>query len=79
MIEPLAMKKPVIVGPHIWTIEYPATEAITAGVCLHVLTETALLQEVLLPTPVTDAQISGFFDAHAGGVIRTLAAIPQAH
>lgn len=78
VIEPFALKKPVIVGPHIWTIEYPATEAIAAGVCQHVLTKDALLHEVQSPTPVTDAQIARFFDAHAGGVKRTLAAIPKA-
>ncbi|MFQ1699091.1 3-deoxy-D-manno-octulosonic acid transferase [Loktanella agnita] len=78
VIEPLALKKPVIVGPHIWTIEYPATEAITAGVCHHVQTPDALLAAVQNPTPVTDAQITDFFDAHAGGVRRTLGAIRKA-
>ena len=29
---PLALQKPVLVGPHIWTIEYPAVEAMAAGV-----------------------------------------------
>ncbi|MDE0307699.1 MAG: 3-deoxy-D-manno-octulosonic acid transferase [Albidovulum sp.] len=31
VIEPLALGKPVLVGPSIWTIEYPALEAIEAG------------------------------------------------
>ena len=78
VIEPLALKKPVIVGPHIWTIEYPATEAITAGVCRVVPDATSLLAEVQSPTPVTDAQITSFYKDHAGGVARTLAAIPKA-
>jgi 3-deoxy-D-manno-octulosonic-acid transferase len=78
VIEPLALRKPVIVGPHIWTIEYPATEAIAAGVCLHVQQEADLLAEVQSPTTVTDAQISAFYDAHAGAVARTLSAIPKA-
>ena len=30
IIEPLALKRPVIVGPEIHTIEYPAVEAIAA-------------------------------------------------
>ena len=33
IIESLALKRPVIVGPHTHTIEYPAEEAIAAGVC----------------------------------------------
>lgn len=75
VIEPLALKKPVIVGPHIWTIEYPATEAIAAGVCTHVLTPDALQEAVKHPPLVTEEQITRFYDDHAGGVARTLAAI----
>ncbi len=78
VIEPLALRKPVIVGPHIWTIEYPAAEAIAAGVCTLVETPEALQQIVQSPSQVTDAQIAGFYDAHAGGVRRTLAAIEKA-
>lgn len=75
IIEPLALKKPVIVGPHIWTIEHPATEAIAAGVCHHVLTPDALQHAVANPKTVTDEQIATFFETHAGGVDRTIAAI----
>ena len=32
IIEPLALQKPVIVGPSIWGIEYPALEALDAGI-----------------------------------------------
>lgn len=78
IIEPLALKKPVIVGPHIWTIEYPATEAIAAGVCQNVLTPDDLLAAVKSPVAVTQDQITAFYDEHAGGVDRTLAVIPEA-
>ncbi|PJI92728.1 3-deoxy-D-manno-octulosonic-acid transferase [Yoonia maricola] len=78
IIEPLALKKPVIVGPHIWTIAYPATEAIAAGVCQLVPDAAALRAEIQSPTQVTEAQITDFYDDHAGGVARTLAAIPKA-
>lgn len=78
IIEPLALKKPVIVGPHIWTIEYPATEAIAAEVCIITPTEADLQHAVSAPSDITDAQITAFYDAHAGGVARTLAAIPKA-
>ncbi|PUB16279.1 3-deoxy-D-manno-octulosonic acid transferase [Yoonia sediminilitoris] len=77
VIEPLALKKPVIVGPHIWTIEYPATEAIAAGVCTHVANPKALQDAVGHPAIVTDAQITQFYAAHAGGVTRTLAALDR--
>ncbi|WP_394181432.1 3-deoxy-D-manno-octulosonic acid transferase [Yoonia maritima] len=78
VIEPLALKKPVIVGPHIWTIAYPAQEAIAAGVCDNVQTPAALLHAVQQPSPVTENQITQFYEDHAGGVIRTLAAIDKA-
>lgn len=32
VIEPLALGKPVVTGPHVWTIEYPGVEARQAGV-----------------------------------------------
>ena len=79
IIEPLAVKKPVIVGPDIHTIEYPAVEAIAAGVCLHVQTP-AELDAALAPGAAfapTDVQIATFFAAHSGATERTLAAIPK--
>jgi 3-deoxy-D-manno-octulosonic-acid transferase len=36
VIEPLALRKPVIVGPSIWGIEYPGQEALAAGVLAQV-------------------------------------------
>ncbi len=77
VIEPLALKKPVIVGPHIWTIEYPATEAIAAGVCAHVMTEDALQDSITNPPAINEKQISDFYTQHAGGVKRTIQAIDQ--
>ena len=78
IIEPLALRKPVIVGPDIHTIEYPAAEAIAAGVCLHVR-DSAALDAALAPDAgfaPTEAQITAFFAAHAGATERTLAALP---
>ncbi|MEZ5778335.1 MAG: glycosyltransferase N-terminal domain-containing protein [Paracoccaceae bacterium] len=79
VIEPLALGKPVIVGPEIWTIEYPAAEAIAAGVCLQVRT-AAELTAALAPGgagAVPDDAISAFLAAHAGATERTLAALPE--
>ncbi len=78
IIEPLALKRPVIVGPEIWTIEYPAVEAIAAGVCHHVKSPEELIDAVKTPADVSEDQITRFFDDHAGGVDRTLAAIDVA-
>ncbi|HQU67996.1 MAG TPA: glycosyltransferase N-terminal domain-containing protein [Albidovulum sp.] len=79
IIEPLAVKKPVIVGPDIHTIEYPAVEAIAAGVCLHVKSP-AELEAALAPGAAfqpSEAEIAAFFAAHSGATKRTLAAIPE--
>ncbi len=79
IIEPLALKCPVIVGPAVHTIEYPVTEAIEAGVCLRVETPEDLLQ-ALGPNgwtgPDSD-EIDAFFNEHAGATARTLAALDR--
>ena len=75
IIEPLALKRPVIVGPEIHTIEYPAVEAIAAGVCLRVATAQALTRALTdWPGPGPEA-IQVFFDAHSGATAKTLAAL----
>jgi 3-deoxy-D-manno-octulosonic-acid transferase len=75
IIEPLALRRPVIVGPEVHTIEYPATEAIAAGVCLRVETPLAL-QAALTGWHGPGAQaIETFFAAHAGATARTLQAL----
>ena len=79
IIEPLALRKPVIVGPHIWTITYPVVEAIKAGVCTMTPTPTALVDAVINPATISNAQIAAFYKDHAGGVLRTLAAIDALH
>ena len=61
VIEPLALKKPVMVGPSIWGIEYPGVEALAAGVLqqhmtidslsqalLHLLTDAPAIRDVIL-------------------------------
>jgi 3-deoxy-D-manno-octulosonic-acid transferase len=77
IIEPLALGKPVIVGPETWTIEYPAEEAIAAGVCRRVAPEAlAAALAPGAPEPKPEA-IRAFLDDHAGAVDKTLAAIPR--
>jgi 3-deoxy-D-manno-octulosonic-acid transferase len=88
VIEPLALKKPVIVGPEIFTIEYPAVEAIAAGVVTHVTTPAALNIAIsdfvkhFKDTAhgidnVSDNRIDTFFNAHAGSVAKTLLAMDR--
>ncbi len=75
IIEPLALKKPVIVGPEIGTIEYPAREAIAAGVC-QVVSPDELADELMTTGDrPTAARIEAFFRAHSGATARTIAAI----
>lgn len=76
--EPLALGKPVMIGPNIETIEYPAREAIVAGTLTR-LASPEDLKQVLLPStaePDDGALIEEFFEAHSGAVQKTLAAIP---
>ena len=76
IIEALAQGKPVLVGPETWTIEYPAEEAIAAGICRRV--EAGDLTEALLaPTPDgLEDRIEGFLREHSGAVDKTLDALP---
>ncbi|MDU8929286.1 glycosyltransferase N-terminal domain-containing protein [Alisedimentitalea sp. MJ-SS2] len=74
IIEPLALGKPVIVGPEIWTIEYPAVEAIAAGVAQQV-DGGELPQTLLNPQMPDQAQIDTFLADHAGAVKKTLIAL----
>jgi 3-deoxy-D-manno-octulosonic-acid transferase len=75
--EPLALGKPVMTGLLIQTIEYPAVEAISAGVCLR-LDDKGLLRALGpdAPPDPPEATIRAFFDLHSGATARTLDAIP---
>jgi 3-deoxy-D-manno-octulosonic-acid transferase len=76
IIEPLALRKPVITGPHTGTIEYPFVEAQAAGVAQSVADADALAA-ALIGGFQPDAQvIDAFFAAHSGGTAKTLAALP---
>lgn len=78
VIEPLALKKTVLVGPYIWTIEYPAFEAIESGVLTKVDTIRELADEIAKlsknDTNMTRAS-AAFYEEHTGAVYRTLEAI----
>jgi 3-deoxy-D-manno-octulosonic-acid transferase len=46
VIEPLSLGKPVVVGPVTWTIEFPAKEALQAGVLHQAASPQALVEHV---------------------------------
>ena len=81
VIEPLALRKPVLSGPTIWTIEYPGEEAVAAGVLKLCASPAELAGEIerLLSDPAAMAAIAAkaeaFFAAHAGATARTMAAL----
>jgi 3-deoxy-D-manno-octulosonic-acid transferase len=77
IIEALALKKPVLLGPQTHTIEYPFTEAEAAEVARSVPDFEALAQALIAPQDPTPDQIEAFLRAHSGATQRTLAAIPR--
>ena len=81
VIEPLALARPVLVGPHVWTIEYPGVEAETAGV-MEICTDAAALGDrlaALLADPAAiaaaRARAAAFHGDHSGATARSLAAL----
>jgi len=74
IIEPLALGKPVIVGPHLDTIEYPAVEAIAAGVCRKTDADHLVAEVLGWPDPSAEA-MANFVAAHSGATARTVAAV----
>lgn len=77
--EALSVGKPVWTGPHVWTIEYPATEAAQAGVLRQTAADPAALAAAIGPDgpdPASPGEIAAFFAAHSGATMRTIKALP---
>ena len=73
--EPLALGKPVITGPHTWTIEFPIVEAIAAKAATQV-PDKAELQALLKSGKIpTEQAARTFFTTQEGSVSRTYDAI----
>lgn len=74
VIEPLALNKPVIVGPSIWGIEYPGQEALAAGVLTQVQDARALPAQWIAWFTQPDlqklsrAKAQNFMREHSGSV-----------
>ena len=75
IIEPLALRKPVLTGPETWTIEFPFVEAEAAGVARSVPDGAALLAALVECEAPNPAAIAAFFNAHSGATARTIAAL----
>ena len=75
IIEPLSLRKPVLVGPYVWTIEYPFVEAQAAGIVQIVEEGPALAHKVVEPIEDFGSQIDLFLEEHSGASQRTLDAI----
>ncbi len=81
VIEPLALGLPVLVGPHVWTIEYPGREAMAAGMVTRCADAGALAASLdrLLADPGADAARRGraraFLAEHGGATARTMTAL----
>lgn len=78
IIEPLAIRKPVLTGPYVWTIEYPFVEAEAAGIA-SIAEDSQQLAEILAkPIPNTKSRIDAFLEEHSGASQQTLDAIDHA-
>ncbi len=79
--EAFAVSKPVLVGPTLWTIEYPAVEAMDAGV-LETAADADQLSEKIISAAlgtktITPDQVAHFFSQHQGAIDKTLSAITR--
>ena len=75
VIEPLALGKPVITGPHVWTIEYPGVEAREAGVLTVCDTADALPDEIAAALRGGGEAARAFHAENAGASQRMVEAI----
>ena len=75
IIEPFALEKPVLVGPSIWGIEYPANEALESGILNQVFTKGDLVDQLVKSfnkytkdknQKVLKKKISSFCQSHSG-------------
>jgi len=81
VIEPLALKKPVMVGHSIWGIEYPGVEALAAGVLQQRMDIPSLAHAMvhLLTAPgAYDSAMAGaekFYAEHGGATAKHMAVL----
>jgi 3-deoxy-D-manno-octulosonic-acid transferase len=73
--EAFALSKPVWVGAHIWTIEYPAQEALAAGVLQILPNDPSQIAAAITTGPAaSEEEVRAFFAEHTGALDKTIAA-----
>ena len=78
IIEPLALKKPVVVGPSVWGIEYPLVEALEVGIVKKVQNIEELydywLSKILSDKKAHKgmASLDKFYSVHSGAAQRCI-------
>lgn len=77
IIEPLSLRKSVLTGPEIWTIEYPFIEAEAAGVARRVASAQELAKALSDDAQPCPKKIENFFAQHSGGAGRFFVALPS--
>jgi 3-deoxy-D-manno-octulosonic-acid transferase len=75
--EPLALGKPVVLGPNTWTIEFPFEEAKAAGVATQVQNIPELVAYLQSGKSPSQEDVDVFFETQSGAVERTHTAISQ--
>lgn len=75
IIEPLAVGKPVFVGPFTWTIEFPFLEAEAVGIARSFETMEGMVPSLLAAPDCSSDEIAKFIDQHRGASQRTLEGI----
>ena len=83
VIEPLALKKPVVVGPSVWGIEYPVVEALSAGIIKRVENVEELYDywfsqiEIGKNPDKGHLMLEEFYDIHSGAAKRCILKLEQ--
>lgn len=75
VIEPLSLGKPVVTGPHVWTIEFPGVEAEEAGVLTVCRDPQDLAQTVRQAMASGGPAAAAFHATHRGASARIFDAI----
>ena len=75
IIEPLMLRKPVIVGPFVWTIKYPFREAEHANIAISTPDADDLFSKLINPSAISTKNINQFLEQHGGASSRTLSEI----
>ena len=79
IIEPLMLGLRVLVGPYIWTIKFPAAEAMESGLLTLIEKEESLAYEAIryYDEDMIRKNITGFLISNSGATDRTISALKK--